>query len=143
MIVKAKRLVRPTARDLEIFGLINEAYESGLGYEFESVLRAAIDSRPGASKGSGVDLNETFYVLKLSELPDKEYCDIFRRLCVASPSMPLEVEIPQGGTVHGQLIERKDFQRIIKALIEVVLRLIGKEKAPSVGGDIRDGYEPN
>lgn len=125
MVIKLEKLLRPDGKHLAFIKRIDEIYDSGLGDDFEDLVRAAIRAEGARGRVSEFNPQGTFYALELSEIPASEHRDIFRRLCTASPCEPLDVEAPSGRMVETQLVEIMDFQRLILALIRVVAKLLG------------------
>lgn len=128
MIIKPGKLLRPDEKKLALIKRIDEIYDAGLGDEFEGLVRSAIRAEEARGRVSEFDVQGTFYVLELSEIPADEHRDIFRRLCNASPCEPLDVEASNGRIVETQLVEKMDFQRLICALMRVVAKLLGLDQ---------------
>lgn len=131
MKIKPGKLLRPDEKNLTLIKYIDEIYDAGLGAEFEDLVRDSI--RVERENGRFAEFNPqgTFYALNLSEIPAGEHRDIFRRLCSASPCEPLDVEEPSGRTVQAQLVEKFDFQRLVRALVRVVAKLLGFDNGNS------------
>jgi len=132
MIIKPGKLLRPDEKNIALIKRIDEIYDSGLGDEFEDLVRSAIKAEEARGLVSEFDTQGTFYVLELSEIPANEHRDIFRRLCKASPCEPLDVEAPSGRIVEAQLVEKMDFQRLIRALMRVVAKLLGLDYSDAI-----------
>ncbi|MFU4120604.1 hypothetical protein ACM7GH_29300 [Pseudomonas aeruginosa] len=141
---------------------LDEAYQFGEGSEFEALVRAALqeDLRKGLitprkdgeatsleveeREGGGLRLKGAYYLLKDNELPSEERRDVFRRLCHRSPSMPVDVELPDGQVANGQLVEQNDLQRLLRCLLQALKRLFGfGDDGPEKGRqhDLSDGLD--
>jgi hypothetical protein len=114
--MQIENLFRPSEEDLKVFKKIDDIYDQGLGDEFEIIVRRAL----ARQAKQGLDLKADFYALADDELPSMPRRDIFRRLCSMSPCEPIGITSKQGRSVTAQLIERNDFERILKALIKLL-----------------------
>ena len=84
------KLLKPTEKELDLIKKIDEIYSSGMGREFENLVRTAINSEKERGHVAEFNPSGTFYAIDPSYLPDDEHRDIFRRLCRVSPSEPVE-----------------------------------------------------
>ena len=84
------KLLKPTEKELDLIKKIDEIYSSGMGREFENLVRTAINSEKERGHVAEFNPSGTFYAIDPSYLPDDEHRDIFRRLCRVSPSEPVD-----------------------------------------------------
>jgi hypothetical protein len=123
------KLLKPTEKELDLIKKIDEIYSSGMGREFENLVRTAINSEKERGHVAEFNPSGTFYAIDPSYLPDDEHRDIFRRLCRVSPSEPVDFETEDGKQMHAQLVEKFDFHRLISALMRVIAKLFGLDSA--------------
>ncbi|MNF65176.1 hypothetical protein D3C85_1008280 [compost metagenome] len=135
------KLLTPTEKELDLIKKVDDIYSSGMGREFEDLVRAAINSEKERGQISKFDPAGTFYVIHPSNLPDGEHQDIFRRLCRVSPSDPVDFEAPDGKQMHAQLVEKYDFQRLIRALMRIVAKLLGLDREKTKNPDSLESNE--
>ena len=132
------KLLKPTEKELDLIQRIDEIYSAGLGQEFEDMVRSSIQLEKERGQVTRFDPSGTYYALLPSELPNEENRDIFRRLCISSPSEPLDVEKSSGEEFHAQLVDKLDFQRLIRALLRVVAKLLGLDREKTKDSHHRD-----
>ena len=138
MKMKPGKLLNPTDKELYLIQRIDEIYSAGLGKEFEDLVRNSISEEKERGYISRFNPTGTYYALQTSELPDEDHRDIFRRLCMSSPSEPLDFETPDGKEAHAQLVEKFDFQRLIRALLRMVAKLFGVDREKTKDSHHRD-----
>ncbi|ENT5166894.1 hypothetical protein ISH43_29450 [Pseudomonas aeruginosa] len=144
MKVTTDKLLRPSKEELDLLKNLDELYQFGDGSEFDNLVRSALmdDLRRGLihpRQGGGLDVEERadslhlrgrYYILKDAELPSEEHRDVFRRLCHQSPAMPFDVDLPGGQVANGQLVEERDFQRLLRCIVALVEKLLGLGDVP-------------
>ncbi|HGP0233804.1 TPA: hypothetical protein ACLEYZ_005800 [Pseudomonas aeruginosa] len=160
MKVTADKLLRPSKEELELLKKLDELYQFGDGSEFENLVRSALleDLQRGLisprqvgqggrldveERGDSLHLRGRYYLLKNSELPSEERHDIFRRLCHKSPADLLDVALPGGQVANGQLVEERDFQRLLRCVLAMVKKLLGLSDGHEKGKarDMSDDFD--
>lgn len=158
MKVTADKLLRPSKEELDLLKKLDELYQFCDGSDFENLVRSALldDLQRGLihpRQGGRLDVEERadslhlrgrYYILKDDELPSEERRDVFRRLCHQSPAMPFDVDLPGGQVANGQLVEEKDFQRLLRCVLALVKKLFGLGDGPEKtkkGRDISDDFD--